>query len=236
MKSPLPLVFIFLSFAILLANGKTERPLYEPTMEPGAECEVPLELLHPTQFTIGWREVRMRAAKLAEKKKGKLASYLEEHIVPIVIGPKGEPYILDHHHLVASLLEKKIRPTVPARIVANERGTGDYEFWKMMREHLWVHPYDEKGRGPISVTLLPASVTGLKDDPYRTLAWAVREEGGYDKHDEIPYADFKWASFFRAHLPFEDTAAGFAAAVPKAVELAKSPTAKALPGYLGAAP
>lgn len=213
-----------------------DRPPFNDKLQPEAECEVPVNILHPTQFSVGWREVHMRSSKLAQLKPAKLAKYLEEHIVPIVIGPKGVPFILDYHHLIAALIESGIRKSVPARVVDNLAHATENEFWKQMRERQRVHPYDEHGNGPLSVILLPAHVKELKDDPWRSLACAVREAGGYEKHDEIAYADFKWADFFRANVPFENTDAGFAAAVHKGIEAARSPAAGNLPGYLGKVP
>ena len=222
---------LLLALASYFSPCAAERPPCDVKLQPGAECEVAVNLLHPTQFAIGFREVHIRAGKIAQMKPSKLKKYLEERIVPLAISPHGAPYILDHHHFVAAIIESGIRKTVPAKIMSNAAEASEDEFWKLMRERQWVHPYDEKGNGPVSVTLLPASVTGLKDDPLRSLAWAVREEGGYERHDEIAYADFKWANFFRQHITFEDTDAGFSAAIQNALHLAKTPAAKNLPGY-----
>ena len=210
-----------------------ERPPFDAKLQPGAECEVPVSMLHPTQFTIGWREVHMRAGKLAQMKPSKLVKYLDEHTVPIVIGPQGVPYILDHHHLVAAIIESGIRKTVPSKVMSNSAEAGVEEFWKQMRERGQVHPYDEQGNGPISVTLLPATVKDLKDDPWRSLAWAVREAGGYAKHDDIAYADFKWANFFRAHVPYENTDAVFLPQCRKAWKLPNQLPRKTCPAISG---
>ena len=50
------------------------------------------------------REVEMRAEKLRQLSPDKLQKYLTKKIVPIVIGPGGIPYLLDHHHLARALI------------------------------------------------------------------------------------------------------------------------------------
>jgi hypothetical protein len=71
----------------------------------------------------------------------------------------------------------------------------------------------------------------MTDDPYRSLAWAVRDKGGYGADDAVPYSDFHWADFFRAHIKIGDGKAGFDEAVDEGVKLAQSSAAKDLPGF-----
>ena len=58
----------------------------------------------------------------------------------------------------------------------------------------WTHPYDGKGRRRPYADL-PKAVTGLVDDPYRSLAGVLRNDGGFAK-DSTPFAEFLWADFF----------------------------------------
>jgi len=46
--------------------------------------------------------------------------------------------------------------------------------------------------------LLPSSLARLTNWPYRSLAWAVRNNGGYGQTNES-FADFLWAQFFEEH-------------------------------------
>ena len=102
-----------------------------------------------------------------------------------------------------------------------------------MSERRWIYLYDEKGEGPLSVSQLPQDVTELRDDPYRSLAWKLRKVGGYRKTN-FHYSEFTWANFFRTFIdPWSDDADDFESAVMVGVELAKSPLAKELPGYVG---
>ena len=78
----------------------------------------------------------------------------------------------------------------------------------------------------------------MTDDPYRSLAWLVRRNGGYCKTSS-EFAEFKWADWLRPRfstleiqdLPSDPKDAN--ATVAKAVALAHSLEAKTddLPGY-----
>ena len=46
---------------------------------------------------------------------------------------------------------------------------------------------------------LPTHIKDLAFDPYRSLAWIVREQHGYIKNN-VPFSEFKWANFFRTRV------------------------------------
>jgi len=89
---------------------------------------------------------------------------------------------------------------------------------------------DQFGSGPHDPNHLPEDVRGLADDPYRSLASAVRKRGGYEK-TSVPFAEFRWAAFFRERLKTYPTRAGFEKAVDEALTIAHDAAAKGLPGY-----
>ncbi len=124
-----------------------------------------------------------------------------------------------------------------------------------MYQNNWVYLFDELGGGPLPPEALPAHIKDLKFDPYRSLAWIVREHHGYLKND-APFSEFKWANFFRTHILLDqDLLAGkhtfdeFAFVVDEqgklelnddgkevideALFLASSAEARGLPGYRG---
>jgi hypothetical protein len=98
-----------------------------------------------------------------------------------------------------------------------------------MRKARWTHLRDQFGNGPHPPHLLPEDVRGMADDPYRSLAWALRHEGAYEKSEEA-FAEFQWADFLRAELKIEPGDEGFEKALATAQALAKSPGAQSLPG------
>ena len=79
---------------------------------------------------------------------------------------------------------------------------------------------------------IPKSVTGLKDDPYRSLAGEIRRAGGYAK-DTTPFSEFLWADLFRRRIARKAVEADFASAMEKALAIAKSKDAIYLPGWCG---
>ena len=95
----------------------------------------------------------------------------------------------------------------------------------------WVHLLDQFGLGPHAPHLLPEDIRGLADDPYRSLAWALRHAGAYEKSG-LAFSEFKWAEFFRKTLKAHPVHDEFDAAVEEALALAKTSVCKELPGYI----
>ena len=58
-----------------------------------------------------------------------------------------------------------------------------------------VHPFDEDGKRR-AYSDIPKSIEDMKDDPFRSLAGALRRKGGYAK-DTTPFSEFLWADFLR---------------------------------------
>lgn len=104
--------------------------------------------------------------------------------------PDGYLYAVDHHHMCRALVDANI-PTSAKTPVVDVKG--DYsdlasmgDFWtKMLQgENLWL--YGSDGNGPVSPSLLPTDFSRMPNDPYRSLAWLVRSNGGYEKLD-VPF-------------------------------------------------
>ena len=71
----------------------------EPILDPVADQRD----LRPTQITVGMREVEEKRKHLRKRKVNKLGKFLGDHMIPVVKGPKGRFYIIDHHHLALAL-------------------------------------------------------------------------------------------------------------------------------------
>jgi hypothetical protein len=82
---------------------------------------------------------------------------------------------------------------------------------------------------------IPTSIARLIDDPYRSLAGNLRHVGGYAK-DTTPFSEFLWADFLRSRIKRKAIEKDFAAALKKALNMAKSDDANYLPGWCGADP
>ncbi len=192
----------------------------------GDQCMLKVTDIHPTQFSVGSVAVNCKAAKI-EKKKESLAD-LQKYLanpkrwVPAAIGPDGQFYITDHHHLSTALYRAKNDEwtgrdqQVRATILANFIGTGVSmdEFWNILSMQKNVWPYDENGQ-PVEnygEKLATMDLEDLKDNPYRTLSRWTRESCGYVKSGKdqctaleaidgsptAPYfMEFYWARYLR---------------------------------------
>ncbi len=227
-RSAVTALVALLFFCVELLASEAAR--YDPSLPAGSFCRVAIKKLHPTQFAVGYWEVDQRAASIARKSPKELASYLKAHLALLVIGPGAEPYLVDGHHLCVALLKARKGKTVEARIEANWRSLSIAEFWSKMRGSNYVYLYDNQGRGPLDVTQLPKKITGLTDDPYRSLAWAVRDRGGFQR-TMISFSEFQWANFFRKQIDIGPKPEDFNKAVEAALRLSHTVEAKDLPGY-----
>jgi hypothetical protein len=186
--------------------------------------------LRPTQIALGMKEVESKVKRLAALKPHELEDYLRDHPVPYVKSPHGELYIIDHHHLVRACWESGIEKVV-LELKADLSHMRPEDFWKFMSDSHWIHPYDQFGNGPHSPELLPQNIRGLADDPYRSLAWTIREKGGFKK-SEHPFCEFHWADYFRKHIKLGFSRKDFDTAIEEALHACRRPEAKKLPGYV----
>jgi hypothetical protein len=186
--------------------------------------------LRPTQFAVGMFEVERKARKLRGLKSKELDEYLDAHPVPVVLCRDGQAHVIDHHHLVRACWEVGVDKVV-TQVEADLSHLGAEAFWEEMIRRKWVHLYDQFGRGPHEPLNLPLNVRGLADDLYRSLAWAVREEGGYQK-TPVPFCEFRWADYLRKKLVVQRSEEGFRKAIDEALRLARSEEASHLPGYI----
>jgi hypothetical protein len=196
--------------------------------EAGTRIEAPILKLRPTQFNLGMIEVRSRADKMRRMPRAELQSCIDGHPAPVAVGPGGAFYIFDRHHFARALLEIGETRMV-AVIKADWSGLSEDEFWRRMSERQWVWLYDE-GRGPLRPSELPGTVAEMTDDPYRSLARAVRKAGGWRK-SSVPFAEFQWADYLRPRISRGMIRDEFNKAVEEGIVLAHAPAAESLPGY-----
>jgi hypothetical protein len=196
-------------------------------LKQGDLFRVTVEKLHPTQFCIGIVSAECKRRSIEEYAvKGELQQFLcqEGHLVPVIIGPPGKTlYLTDHHHLCAALwradLPQKTTKEVVAYVIHDWSDMEPQPFWDRMNDNqlAWLYQY---GVGPLSPSILPTSVGGILNDPYRTLARWIRDAGCYVK-DELKdqdrpmcdedsfspptkntayFIEFRWANFLRENI------------------------------------
>jgi hypothetical protein len=197
----------------------------EPQLNPVAIAD-----LRPTQITVGYREVQDKRRVWSERKAREGDEFLGKHMIPVLKGPKGRPYVIDHHHLVRALQEEGVRE-IAVDVIADLSRLSKDEFWVFCDNKGWCHPYDAEGvrRG---VDSIPKDVADLKNDPYRSLAGELRRQGGFAK-DTTPFSEFIWADFLRRRIKPAAVDKNFEKAVSRALTLARSQAAQHLPGWCG---
>jgi hypothetical protein len=215
--------------------------------------------LKPTQNAVGFDEVNDKIARYSAKSKADLKDYLLVHLVPAVIGNGGRFHLTDHHHLANALwktadgMNKAGLDTKNVRVVVtvqhNRHGLMGYHFWKAMQRARLVYLFDNYGGGPMRPKDLCTHIEDLANDPYRSLAWEVRNRYGYGKSPHA-FAEFLWANFFcigiiidnwilKDEIRGSDILIGNLPAehkkdiIDQAMELARSPEAKGMLGHLG---
>jgi hypothetical protein len=197
----------------------------EPLLHP-----TPIAQLRPTQITVGMREVQAKQKRWKEQDGKKKAEFLGRHMIPVIRGPKDLFYVVDHHHLSLALHNEGV-DNVLVTVMADLRSLGDDEFWIFLDNRSWVHPYDARGRR-CRYDEIPRRITGLKDDPFRSLAGELRRTGGFAK-DTTPFSEFLWADYLRRRINRATAKKDFARAMKQAMKLAKGPEAHYLPGWCG---
>lgn len=192
--------------------------------------EVKLENLRPTQMTVGFDEVDKKRKSWAKLKPAQRRDAMQRQLFPAVIGPDKTYYILDHHHAAVALVREK-SDRVAVGVAKDLSHLEPEAFWVFLDHYSWVHPYDEKGRR-MAFTDMPDKFESLKDDPFRSLAAAVLEAGGFSKADE-PFLEFLWANHFRDHLSATVIAKHPRKALAEAMKVTRSKASSHLPGWPG---
>jgi hypothetical protein len=201
------------------------QALREPRLKP-----VAIDELRPTQITVGMREVELKRMEWRRQEKKGAEKFFGRHMMPVVLGPKKRNFIIDHHHLALALHKEKVEEML-VTVVADLSRLEPDAFWIFMDNRAWMHPFDVHGKRR-SYKDIPKSVLRLADDPFRSLAGALRRKGGFSK-DTTPFSEFLWADFLRRRLTHDYVVKEFDRALKEALHLAKSKAADFLPGWCG---
>lgn len=220
---------IALFFLCLLQPLAGRAELCKPDLKAGEECSVHVRNLRPTQFGIGMVDVEEKQWEVYEGGK----AYLKENRAEVVIGPGGKYYMVDRHHTIRAAYDEGFQ-RVYAVVVENLSGLSQAEFESEMVKRNWVRLLDEKGL-PKTFADLPKHVKDLKDDPYRSLAWLVRQSEAFSKSTK-PFAEFEWADYFRDRIKIGRGAKGWDEAVKEGIRLATILETSHLPGHRNLSP
>lgn len=184
--------------------------------------------LRPCQFVLGMREVENKVKKLKRMAPKQRKKYIKDRTVPVVKMGKNL-YIIDNHHFVRACWEVGVKK-VPVKIISTIHECSCHSFWNLMSQHNWTYLTDQFGTPERNPLLLPNDIRCMADDPYRSLAWAAREAGAFDKV-AIPFSEFRWANYLRHFISIEDVRDNFKRAVKDAIKVCSNKGASKLPGY-----
>lgn len=189
-----------------------------------------IDRLRPTQATHGLREIRQKTDMYKSLHGQERQMAIAEKPIPVVYGPGESPFAIDHHHVATALWRANIK-LAPIVLVQDLSRLAWADFWLMLENRRWTHPYDANGRR-VPFAEIPTHIWDLPDDEFRSLAAFVRDAGGYEK-TIVPLEEFRWADLFRRSFQPPNNDVEFDSLVKKAIRLAKSKAALGLPGYLG---
>jgi hypothetical protein len=214
-------LFIDMTYAARVAYGQAGTGLAALPL-----CTERILSLRPTQFTVGLREVTEKRRKIEQRT---ICPATIHNSFPVVLGPAGKVYLLDRHHYATAFCRMGAK-RVRIMVVDDLSHLDPAKFWATLEQRSWVRPFDRLGmRRPFDH--MPTHVLALEDDPFRSLAGALRRLGLYTK-TAIPYSDFAWADFLRRRIGSGCVDHDFDAAVDEAVRLVcASAEAKNLPGW-----
>src|SRR5262249_1935310 len=166
-------------------------------------CGCDLTKLRPLQGAVGMKEVAYKEEEISDNPKHQRKK-LKKKPIEVVVGPGGQLFITDHHHGAKAWLgaETKWREKGLCKVVNSKKdlpsdfGTDKDKFWKALKRRKLVWLKNERGVR-IKPSQLPKTLEAMPDDPYRSLAWFVRENGGFCKSPS-EFAEFVWADWFRS--------------------------------------
>ena len=217
-------MFALVAILPALANAKW------PDAKEGETFKHAILEVRPTQPAVGQMAVEEKVENLRRLSHDDQKAYLKKRPIPVVAAPNGRFYLIDHHHQTLAAL---YTGWTEAYYVLEK----DYSelknmstFWARMKKKQWVRPFDHEGKPIVIPDGLPRSITDVADDPYRSLAYYVRNAGGYEK-TSIEFAEFHWADFFRTRIRIWDSSADFNRALSDALALSHDPSASHLPGW-----
>ena len=183
-----------------LANGALHSP--QKTANDAVGLPQPrraaIRDLHPTQFTVGLREVERKRQQFRAARGRARVELLERLTIPVIVGPLGRLYVVDRHHWLRALASEGVG-NVELTVMADLQRLSQRAFWVELNRRDWCHPHDADGlrRDPAEI---PSTIFRLRDDPFRSLASALRRATGAAKPASL-FGECKLANALRSQIP-----------------------------------
>lgn len=211
-------------------------PPYQPLPAPGKTTDVfkvSIAALHPTQMCVGLAEVRSRQVDFSQDSRDQLLQYLKRKPVPIVRNASGRLWMVDRHHRLRGLIELDADAEAYGYVVLELATSDRASALEELHRRGWLYLYDGRGLGPMVPSVLPESLTGLQDDPYRSLIWKLKKEGMIEPAPLIPFHEFRWGAWLRRRPLPPFSSSELDPALPAARSLVRSLAAAHLAGWKG---
>ena len=213
-----------------------QLPPFEPLPAPKKELqliEVAVASLHPTQMCVGLAEVLHRREDFAADSIEKRRKYLKSKPVPLVLSGLGEYWMVDRHHRLRGLLELDPAATAWGYVALELSCKQPEQVLAALQQKGWLYLYNGRGLGPQPLSALPSSLSGLEDDPFRSLVWKLKQEGVIEPAPLIPFHEFRWGAWLRRKSLPPFSSMQLDPALPAARAYAKSAAAAKLSGWKG---
>jgi hypothetical protein len=196
---------------------------------PTESVPVRIADLRPTQITVGFRAVAQKRLRWRSRIRKACEKGAPKPVAPIVLGPAGALYLIDRHHLACAMRDEGVQE-VQIRQMADFSALAPEDLWPALEARGWCRPYDAEGRRrPFGD--IPHTLEALLDDPFRSLASALRRAGGFTKK-AAPFSEFAWADFLRNRISSGAVVTDFDGSLDRALILARTNAACRLPGWL----
>ena len=212
-------------------------PPYQPLPPPAKDqplLELPILSLQPTQLCVGLAEVASRINDFKDDSPAQQRAYLASKPVPLVRSRSGAVWMVDRHHRLRALVELQPEASAFGYVVLEVDSDERAVVLEELHQRGWLYLYDGRGLGPLSPTVLPANLTGLQDDPYRSLVWKLKKEKVIEAAPLIPFHEFRWGAWLRSRTLPPFSSQRLDPALPAARALARSSAAAHLAGWKGA--
>jgi hypothetical protein len=146
---------------------------------------------------VGYREVREKRRRWQAGRDSNDGKSLAIPVTPVVLGPGSQYYAVDRHHWMYMLLGEGVGD-VPVDVRADYSGLEPSLFWPTLERLGWCRPYNGEGLRQ-NFSRMPSSMEELQDDPFRSLASALKRAGVIAK-DERAFSEFMWADALRRRM------------------------------------
>jgi hypothetical protein len=185
-KSQFSAACLFTLFSLFAFTAEAKKiPACSPELPKDTVCEIRINELAPTQPDVGKYEVKLKRSQY-EKVSGKKAmeKLKLEKTAPVVIGPDGRYYLVDHHHTSLALLESGEKYSY-VKVLENWSDIGDgkplnermIEFWEKMKgnQYCFLKTADGTIIDPLS-QLFPKTLKACGNNRYRALTYLLIEK------------------------------------------------------------